>query len=60
MPHYIVKRVEIWTQKVEIEAVNKEEARRKVAYGDGDIRDDARFQSYDGSPETWEVEGNNV
>ncbi len=55
MPHYIVIRPEIRTQKVEIEAADKEEARRKASYGHGDEYDDARFREYAGSLETWEV-----
>ena len=57
MAHFIVTRQEIWTQRVEVEADNPEQAQCKVADGDGEVREDARFQTYDGSPETWDVRG---
>ena len=55
MSIYIVKRAEIWTQKVEIEASNEDDARRKVADGHGEIREDAQFADF-AMNMTWDVE----
>lgn len=53
MPHYIVKRIETWIQKVEAE--NKKAAHEKVANGHGEIRKYAQFAGYRKSV-VWEVE----
>jgi len=41
---FIVRRREIWTQEVEVDAETETEALLKVLVGEGEIREDPRFR----------------
>jgi hypothetical protein len=55
MPRYIVKKNELWTQRVQIDADNPDDARLRVRYGRGLNLEDAGYQHNYKSNE-WDVE----
>ena len=55
MPSYIVKKYELWTQRVAIDAADPYDARQKVRFGHGHTLEDARYQHNYKSDE-WDVE----
>lgn len=53
---YVVKIQEVHLQSVTIEATSIEDARRKVADGEGDFVDGSLTYSHTLDPDTWTIE----
>lgn len=56
MPRFIVEKREVWTQMVEIEAKDEEEAKLLVSRGHGHILDETLEYSHDLATDLWNVE----
>jgi len=56
MPKYIVEKREVWTQMVEIEAKDAEEAKLLVSRGQGLMLDDTMEYSHDLATDLWTTE----
>lgn len=56
MVKFLVERLEIWTQPVLVDAANEQDAKLKVADGDGEIHVDAQFKDYKFPYSEWKAE----
>jgi len=56
MPKYIVEKREVWTQMVEIEAKDAEEAKLLVSHGRGLMLDETLEYSHDLATDLWTTE----
>ena len=56
MPKYIVEKREVWTQMVEIEAKDAEEAKLLVSRGRGLMLDETLEYSHDLATDLWTTE----
>lgn len=56
MPKFIVEKREVWTQMVEVEAKDAEEAKFLVSRGGGLMLDETLEYSHDLATDNWTVE----